>query len=128
MGTYHHKPHYTNCADIVNEDETVRLTLAFKPGTYSVRVERWESREAGAMEQVMVCTIGAAQHEVSNDKTRPLADRYIEMLRKQYAVIHRRSRQHMEPLVAGFDSITSKKRQTLSERCASMNDEDDVVH
>lgn len=103
MGTY---IAITHCADIFNEDRTVRLTLGIVTGTDSVLVERRETDETGAMKRVMVRTIGGAQHEVSDDATRPLGERYIEMLRKQYGFVT--IRRHLEPLVKGFDCITSK--------------------
>jgi len=114
----------THCADIFNEDRTVRLALGFVPGTDSVLVERWETDETGAMKRVMVRTIGGAQHQVSDDATRGLGERYIEMLREQYGFVT--IRRHLKPLVEGFDCITSKGEAdsfgVLSGGCASMND------
>ena len=97
----------THCAEISNKDNTVRLTFGFMTGTHSVLVERWQADETGAMKQVMVRTIGNAQHGVSDDETRPLRERYIEMLRKQYEFVT--LRQHLDPLVKGFDCITEER-------------------
>jgi hypothetical protein len=84
----------------------LRLALGFVPGTYDVRVERHERKGARDETLVMARTIGGAQYEVSDDETKPLSDRYIEMLRKQYASVTIRC--HLKPLVEGFHCITSE--------------------
>ena len=97
----------TQEAHILNEPGTARLTLHFVHGTHSVRVERCESDGTGYMTPVMARTIGGAQYAVLNNKTKPLRDRYIDMLREQYGFVT--LKQHLEPLVRGFDCITSEK-------------------
>ena len=106
MGSYYPMPNFTDCEDIVNKDGTACLSIMSVPGTLNVRLERYILSSTRPKKLEMACTIENAQHEVSDDKTVPLRDRYIEMLRKQYGFVT--IRRHLEPYVNGFHCITSE--------------------